>query len=386
MKPWQRQQKSSVAEGNRDVQPPTQQNRLRISDTPFSSSRSTAASTVANNKTDPLTSLDTGLVNEYFTLYHALHPLTQPTYPHHSVAREITAVLEGLRMTVTTVPVNNDDVVLARRELECALRCHMTSSNNGSDSLMGDDLSQRLQECLLGKPVYESTTSSDQNRKEVDPKTDIVGRFLEYAQFSTTLPNSAAAPSSRTSYLDKPCYALTRMNEIIPGLFCGSYHPAADKELLQKHNVTHIVCCINVAPRFPTDFRYMVLAADDSPNYDMSVHFDETVKFIAGALMGRPQPTTTTLETMTQTASGGDITKKAGSVLVHCGAGISRAPSIVAAFLIATLRMSAPQAIQYIQRIRSCASPNQGFRKQLAKYASDVGAGIRCHPTREFEG
>eukprot|EP00967_Tisochrysis_lutea_P057610 scaffold73059_cov30-Tisochrysis_lutea.AAC.1 len=50
-----------------------------------------------------------------------------------------------------------------------------------------------------------------------------------------------------------------------------------------------------------------------------------------------------------------------GVVYVHCGAGISRAPTAAAAYLIWKLRLSAAAAISLLRRSRPCARPNVGF-------------------------
>lgn len=140
------------------------------------------------------------------------------------------------------------------------------------------------------------------------------------------------------------------MQEIIPGLYCGSYHPAGDKELLHRHGITHILCCIGTAARFPADFMYLTVSADDSPTYNISTFFERTFDFIENALI-----------------------REGGAVLVHCGAGISRAPTITAAYLIRKLRLTSGAAVDLVQSRRPYASPNPGFRKQLKQFAIAQG-------------
>ncbi|KAK6114186.1 Dual specificity phosphatase catalytic domain family protein [Brugia pahangi] len=59
-----------------------------------------------------------------------------------------------------------------------------------------------------------------------------------------------------------------------------------------------------------------------------------------------------------------------GRVLVHCEAGISRSVFIVAAYLMQKLQWSSTKAIEYIQRIRPIALPNDGFMQQLQIFES----------------
>ncbi|EPY31090.1 dual specificity phosphatase 12 [Angomonas deanei] len=140
------------------------------------------------------------------------------------------------------------------------------------------------------------------------------------------------------------------MQEIIPGLYCGSYHPAADKATLEAAGITHILCCIGTSPRFPDSFSYLTIATDDRPDFNIEPFFARTFEFIENALV-----------------------KEHKKVLVHCGAGISRAPSVVCAYLIRKLRLPAVEAIALIRRKRPFASPNTGFTKQLKSYATSLG-------------
>ncbi|RNF01591.1 dual specificity protein phosphatase [Trypanosoma rangeli] len=159
-----------------------------------------------------------------------------------------------------------------------------------------------------------------------------------------------AATKNVPHFLLQDVYALQAMHEVVPGLYVGSYHPASDKALLHRQNVTHVLCCIDVQPRFPTEFTYLTVCAQDSPDYNISKFFQQTYEFIETALI--------------QHHSG---------VLVHCGAGISRAPTITAAYLIKKLRLTAVAALELIQRRRHVASPNIGFRQQLRVYQERLG-------------
>lgn len=158
--------------------------------------------------------------------------------------------------------------------------------------------------------------------------------------------SESSKPKPKATFMDKSCYVMTNMQCVAPYLFIGSFHPANDKDLLASNGITHICCCINVDARFPGQFAFMKIAADDSNGYNISQHFDETFKFIDSAVT------------------------KGNGVLVHCGAGISRAPTILAAYLMRKLKITADRAIAMIQSVRPCASPNLGFKDQLKQYES----------------
>lgn len=56
------------------------------------------------------------------------------------------------------------------------------------------------------------------------------------------------------------------------------------------------------------------------------------------------------------------------NVLVHCGAGVSRAGSAVVAYLMWKRRMSYEEALAFVQKRRPWVRPNNGFATQLKEY------------------
>ena len=71
-----------------------------------------------------------------------------------------------------------------------------------------------------------------------------------------------------------------------------------------------------------------------------------------------------------------------GKTIVHCIAGVSRSVSLCAAYLMANVqsetkifgkgKMGSEEAVKYIQKKRSCANPNPGFRRQLAIFEREL--------------
>ena len=57
--------------------------------------------------------------------------------------------------------------------------------------------------------------------------------------------------------------------------------------------------------------------------------------------------------------------KNKSNILVHCNAGVSRAPTIVIAYLIVHCKMSFKNAFEIVKIARPCIRPNDGFLKQL---------------------
>jgi len=135
-------------------------------------------------------------------------------------------------------------------------------------------------------------------------------------------------------------------SEILPYLLIGNQRDAANKERLTELGVTHI---LNVTAHLPLHFEnegitYMRLPASDSGSQNLKQYFSEAISFIECA----------------QAANG--------KVLVHCQAGVSRSPTIVAAYLIARSRKSLSDAFTFIKDRRSIVAPNINFMGQLLEF------------------
>lgn len=193
----------------------------------------------------------------------------------------------------------------------------------------------------------ESTLQSALNHAGV---FDVDVRAAFRAATATWDSNVATAtPSSQKSVAPVPkyklmsCYVQQQMHRILPSVFLSSFHAAADAALMRAEGITHVCCCVDVSPRFPKEFQYLVIPASDDEGFDLSRFFTAACEFIESA--------------------------RGGNVLVHCGAGISRAPTIVAAYMIFKTGLSARDALLHIKSIRSCVSPNKGFLQQLDQFA-----------------
>ncbi|CAD8109135.1 unnamed protein product [Paramecium sonneborni] len=97
---------------------------------------------------------------------------------------------------------------------------------------------------------------------------------------------------------------------------------------------------------------HLIIKAEDNPNYEMSKHFEESVKFINDNL-------------------------KITNVLVHCAAGISRSVCLIIAYMIKIHKIKPQDALMKIQQNRKWANPNDGFKKQLEKYYNEVIEGVQ---------
>lgn len=150
---------------------------------------------------------------------------------------------------------------------------------------------------------------------------------------------------------------MSHINEVWPKLFLGDAYVARDKGKLAQLGITHVV---NVAAgKFQVDtgakfyrgmaLEYYGIEAEDSPFYDLSVHFLPVARYIQAALSA-PH----------------------GRVLVHCAMGVSRSATLVLAFLMICENMTLVEAIQTVQARREIC-PNSGFLRQLQVLDNRLG-------------
>ncbi|XP_030055498.1 dual specificity protein phosphatase 26 [Microcaecilia unicolor] len=141
--------------------------------------------------------------------------------------------------------------------------------------------------------------------------------------------------------------ACNHADEVWPGLYLGDQDIAADRRELSRLGITHI---LNVShskwrggPEYYEGMRitYQGIEAQDSPTFDMSVHFYPAADFIHKALR-----------------------ESGGRILVHCAVGVSRSATLVLAYLMIHHHMALVEAIKTVKDHRGII-PNRGFLRQL---------------------
>jgi len=100
---------------------------------------------------------------------------------------------------------------------------------------------------------------------------------------------------------------------------------------------------------------FKILPIGDLAQENISQHFDDCFNFIEAAL------------------------RKGKKVLVHCDAGASRSPTIIAAYLIRKYGLTAVEAFNHIKTKRLCINTDN-FTRQLEEYANNPSRNLM----REF--
>ncbi|KAH9983943.1 protein-tyrosine phosphatase-like protein, partial [Russula vinacea] len=137
-------------------------------------------------------------------------------------------------------------------------------------------------------------------------------------------------------------------SEVLPRLYLTDLFTARDNAQLTHLGITHVVSVLEHAPGFPQAWSLQTLhiPLSDSSDQDILAHLPVATSFIRNALAESPD----------------------SRVLVHCLMGISRSATIVCAYLIATSRMTADEALNAVREKRPIVCPNLGFRRQLEEY------------------
>ena len=128
-------------------------------------------------------------------------------------------------------------------------------------------------------------------------------------------------------------------------LYMSGYHSAKDLKCLNSHGITHVInLTTHRCPNLHQEkMEYSSFALSDNINFNLLSCLDIIVNTIEAKI------------------------NEGKRVLVHCKMGISRAPSIVLAFLIMKNKMTFQNAFENLQRINSEISPNFGFLMQLQR-------------------
>lgn len=141
------------------------------------------------------------------------------------------------------------------------------------------------------------------------------------------------------------------VDEILAGkIWISDMYSAMDPSILDRLSISHIVNASNgAAPNvFSSSTYYCTVDEDDDELADLWAHFSRVIDFIDDAL------------------------SRDGRVLVHCVAGVSRASTLVIAFLMKKRNMSAKEAWLFVKARRPCICPNAEFAAQLLGFENGL--------------
>lgn len=255
-------------------------------------------------------------------------------------------------------------------------------------------------------PVTAATMSSPSLSKQTTsvapstgPTTKLSLSTLPLKTLRTPIPPSHTPVASPFQSVSK----------ITPNIVISDARTACSSAELRKLGITHVISVLGPSlrfrPKFPDWITSLDIPLDDSPFEDLlsavrkaATWMEEILggceaqRKIGGKCQCFLQDGDGVVDD--QNELGAAIDEKSMSVLrprilVHCWQGVSRSPSIVAAYFIKThslsssasyqahtrtSNMTAEKAIDFIRSKRPCVRPNQGFIRQLRQYEAIVKA------------
>uniref|UniRef100_H2YEC7 Protein-serine/threonine phosphatase n=1 Tax=Ciona savignyi TaxID=51511 RepID=H2YEC7_CIOSA len=154
---------------------------------------------------------------------------------------------------------------------------------------------------------------------------------------------SAEGSGGETPCTPTPIYDQGSPVQILPHLYLGSAHHAAQENELAALGITAVLNASSTCENhFANRFRYKRIPVEDNGQADISSWFDGAIAFI------------------------NEEQRKGGKVFVHCLAGISRSATICIAYLITCKGVSLNDAFRYVKSRRNVISPNFNFMGQLS--------------------
>ena len=135
------------------------------------------------------------------------------------------------------------------------------------------------------------------------------------------------------------------------GLFIGDRHTAANRTWCETNKIAAIVNLAQtdgVPNYFPDTVKYMAIPIidadkDDDPKMDLLHAYNQAKVFIDTHMQSE------------------------GRVLVHCMEGVSRASSIVTAYLMESEQLTLKSTLQIVKQVRPQIKPNNGFMRALIR-------------------
>jgi len=142
------------------------------------------------------------------------------------------------------------------------------------------------------------------------------------------------------------------VTEVLPWILLGPKEEVMNQHHLIGMGVTHILNCTDdVQNEFPNSFVYMKVPIKDDEHQDILDRFPQVVAFFER------------------------VEEKRGKIFVHCTAGASRAPAMVAAYLVANRKISLIDTYEYLRAVRPIVAMNTHFLYHLAVLEMKQGMG-----------
>ena len=152
----------------------------------------------------------------------------------------------------------------------------------------------------------------------------------------------------------------SNLSKITENIYTSGYLVAKDIPFLLKNNFTHVINCSRGSSMETTNDE-----SSDANNYDKS----PSIKYLPIFL--RDDPGADIINCFFQTIDfieSKEESNKPKKILIHCIEGISRAPVLIAGYLMWKQNLRTENAIAIVKSQRNCVDINLGFIIQLHKW------------------
>ena len=187
---------------------------------------------------------------------------------------------------------------------------------------------------------------------------DLKKRF----QLKITIPKNQE--EEKTTSLINDNNNKSNLSKITDNIYTSGYLIAKDIPFLLKNNFTHVINCsrgssmetsndevsdANNYNKSPS-IKYLPIFLRDDPGADLIKCFFQTIDFVENE----------------------KESNKPKKILIHCIEGISRAPALIAGYLMWKQNIKTENAIEFIKSKRKCIDINLGFIIQLHKWENYI--------------
>jgi atypical dual specificity phosphatase len=157
-------------------------------------------------------------------------------------------------------------------------------------------------------------------------------------------------------------------SRITPQLYLSDYWTARDDQQLKGLGITHVISLLDFNPEIPdciSSEKKLHININDEPRANILQHLPTTTSFIIAAIQ---ENKANKVLVCTPSTLNHHVRLIIGQV--HCMIGMSRSPTVVCAYLVATTNRTASESIKHVRSIRAIVYPNVGFQQQLEEYSS----------------
>ena len=177
-------------------------------------------------------------------------------------------------------------------------------------------------------------------------------------QLKITIPKNKEEEKS-TAFVDNNNNR-SSISKITENIYTSGYLVAKDIPFLLKNNFTHVINCSRGSSMETTNDE-----STEANNYDKS----PSIKYLPIFL--RDDPGADIIQCFFQTIDFIENEKESNKpkkILIHCIEGISRAPALIAGYLMWKQNLKVDNAIEFMKSKRKCVDINLGFIIQLHKW------------------